>query len=52
MSYTHKGIDPEPEVSLPTGAAPVFPSGEKGMTAEMLKGSGGGEDRDVMLTSP
>ncbi len=41
MSYTHKGIDPEPEVSLPAGVAPAFPSDEKGMTVEMLKGSGG-----------
>ncbi len=52
MSYTQKGIDPDAKISLPAGVAPVFPSDEKGMTAEMLKGPGGGEDPDVVLTSP
>ncbi len=35
----HKGVDPDVELSLPAGAASVFPSAEKDMTAEGLRQS-------------
>jgi carboxyl-terminal processing protease len=41
----HKGIEPDIEAALPTGAIPLLPARERGLTAEALKKS---KDRQLL----